>query len=105
MRRRLLVAAAIAVITLIGTGASHARDYYDGSWHSFWYPDRPEGPWCAKQNFGADWVRDDCRYTTLEACTSAVIGGNRGFCMANPWYRGPAPPVRKSHKHKKTKNG
>ncbi len=111
MRRRLFVAAAVAVMTLViatlvGTSASRAGGgYYDGSWQSFWYPDRPEGPWCAKQNVGADWVRDDCRYATLEACTRDVIGGNRGTCMPNPWYRGTAVPVRKTHRHKKARNG
>ncbi|HZP75504.1 MAG TPA: DUF3551 domain-containing protein [Pseudolabrys sp.] len=97
--RRALIAAAVVTATFAGATASRAGNY-DGSLGAFFFPDRPNGPWCAKENLGAEWSRDDCRYATLEACTQAVIAGNRGTCMANPWYRGEAAPHPRRH-HKK----
>ena len=52
-----------------------------------------QGPWCAVENVGDD-VRYDCSMRTLEQCVPLIIAGNRGFCLPNPYYRGPeaAPP-------------
>ena len=52
-----------------------------------------QGPWCAVENIGQD-VRYDCSMRTLEQCVPLIIAGNRGFCLPNPYYRGPeaAPP-------------
>ena len=52
-----------------------------------------QGPWCAVENIGDD-VRYDCSMRTLEECVPLIIAGNRGFCLPNPYYRGPeaAPP-------------
>src|SRR5262249_28346527 len=52
-----------------------------------------QGPWCAVENIGDD-VRYDCSMRTLEQCVPLIIAGNRGFCLPNPYYRGPeaAPP-------------
>jgi len=51
-----------------------------------------QGPWCAVENIGAT-------SGTIAACgrwnsASLIIAGNRGFCLPNPYYRGPeaAPP-------------
>src|SRR5262249_5563486 len=52
-----------------------------------------QGPWCAVENIGDD-VRYDCSMRSLEQCVPLIIAGNRGFCLPNPYYRGPeaAPP-------------
>jgi hypothetical protein len=47
-----------------------------------------QGPWCAVENVGDD-VRYDCSMRTLEQCVPLIIAGNRGFCLPNPYYRGP----------------
>jgi len=57
-----------------------------------------QGPWCAVENIGDD-VRYDCSMRTLEQCVPLIIAGNRGFCLPNPYYRGPeAVPPRVKHK-------
>ena len=52
-----------------------------------------QGPWCAVENIGDD-VRYECSMRTLEQCVPLIIAGNHGFCLPNPYYRGPeaAPP-------------
>jgi len=66
----------------------------------FFFPNRPDnGAWCAKYNAGGDWIRNDCSFPTLEACRQEIIGGNRGFCSPNPYWR-PAAERPRHRKHR-----
>ena len=49
-----------------------------------------EKPWCAVLNLGTGDVVWQCEYRTVEECVPNVLGGNRGSCNLNPYYR-PAP--------------
>ena len=50
-----------------------------------------ESPWCAVTDDGGR-ILWDCEYETVDACRSAVLAGNRGFCAINPyWRRYPTP--------------
>ena len=53
-----------------------------------------QGPWCAGTNRGSGSFVYNCSMRTLEQCVPLIIAGNRGFCLPNPYYRGPeaAPP-------------
>jgi hypothetical protein len=53
-----------------------------------------EAPWCAESYLAWGGTVRECAYPTLEACLPYVTGGNRGFCVRNPAYRGPAPASR-----------
>lgn len=78
MRGSILVAA-IGVATLcLGVPASHAGTYGDQKW-------------CAVTNDGAAAINWDCEYETVADCQPAIIGGNRGYCAVNPYYRPPEP--------------
>ena len=46
-------------------------------------------PWCAVSDTGGGRIESDCEYYSIEECRSNVLGGNRGFCQMNPYYRGP----------------
>lgn len=57
----------------------------------------PAAPWCSYVNTGYNNVVESCVYRSFEACRNDVLGGNRGFCNANPYYvaREPAPRPRR----------
>ena len=57
-------------------------------------------PWCAVISMGRGDAYWDCQYFTLEDCVPQVIAGNRGFCNANPAYKGVAErPRHRSKRH------
>jgi hypothetical protein len=80
MRKFLLVLAALAAVTLLGSSPSQA--YYGTA------------PWCAVVNLGHGSVVQRCVYWDFETCRQNVIAGNRGFCNTNPYFagRGAASP-------------
>ncbi len=50
-------------------------------------------PWCMViQTLDDGWA---CAFDTFQQCLAEARAGNTGFCAANPFYRAPAPPVRK----------
>jgi Protein of unknown function (DUF3551) len=55
-------------------------------------------PWCAVLSMGRGDAYWDCQYFSLEDCVPQVIAGNRGFCNANPAYRGDAGQGQRRHK-------
>jgi Protein of unknown function (DUF3551) len=56
-------------------------------------------PWCAVISMGRGDAYWDCQYFSLEDCVPQVIAGNRGFCNANPAYKGAA--ARTKHRSKR----
>lgn len=77
--RRILLIAAAATVSVLGTGPSAAYDY----------------PFCRKAEAGPG----DCRYDTLEQCQAAV-SGTSGYCQPNYWLP-QAPqvsPHRRAHR-------
>ena len=66
--RMLLIAVAVAIMTLIKVPAGRAN----------------EGPWCSLQSIGGDAVQWNCEMQNFEQCRLEIIAGNRGFCMQNP---------------------
>jgi hypothetical protein len=53
-----------------------------------------EGPWCALTEIGGGAMYENCTLPTFEMCVQEVIAGNRGFCIPNPRWQGPALVVR-----------
>jgi hypothetical protein len=53
-----------------------------------------EGPWCALTDIGGGVMHENCSVRSFELCVQEVIAGNRGFCIPNPRWQGPAPAVR-----------
>jgi hypothetical protein len=72
--RNSLVVTAVTTAALLVPDTSQAR----------------EGPWCAGYSLGTGTWRQDCRMPTFETCLQEVIAGNRGYCWANPRWRGHA---------------
>jgi hypothetical protein len=81
--------AVLAAIVCSGARSSHAQTTGDA-------------PWCAVMNTGAGRIESDCEYYSIQECTPNVLGGNRGFCQMNPYYRpGPGPVrYRKRYRHR-----
>jgi hypothetical protein len=76
MIRTILVAAAAASISF---GPGHAEG--------------AQAPYCAVISLGPGSVYWDCQYDSFEDCyrRGNILGGNRGFCNASPYYvAGPA---------------
>lgn len=77
MTIRAVLAASIAagVAALVSASPAAARDY----------------PFCIK---GSDYDSSvgDCRFDTIQAC-NASASGLLAYCDANPYFRGPQPPV------------
>jgi len=82
MLRLLLSIAAVAAILCITAPRGHA--YIIG-----------DAPWCAVMTRGAGQTAQECYYWSVAECAPNVLGGNRGFCNLNPYWRGsyPAPPA------------
>jgi hypothetical protein len=78
MLRLLLSIAAVAAILCDTARPGHA--YVSG-----------DAPWCAVINRGAGQMAQECYYWSVEECTPNVLGGNRGFCNLNPYWRGSYP--------------
>jgi hypothetical protein len=72
--RSLLLLAAVGATLWFGMPASHAGLY-------------GEGRWCAVTDSGAGEATWECEFDTQEDCAPAVLGGNRGFCALNPYWR------------------
>ncbi len=47
-----------------------------------------EGPWCAQYSIGRGSAVENCSMRSFEMCHQEIIGGNRGFCFANPRWQG-----------------
>ena len=52
-----------------------------------------DAPWCAVVNGGADNITWMCEYASVDDCLPLVLGGNRGFCQPNPYWRNEPAPV------------
>jgi hypothetical protein len=76
--RIILVATAVAAAMSLDARASQAY----------------EMPWCALTEIGGGAMYENCTLPTFEKCVQEVIAGNRGFCIPNPRWQGPAPEVR-----------
>jgi len=76
-RKLIIAAAAFAVVLCCGIPASRAGSYGDEKW-------------CAVTNDG-DRMTWDCEFETVDDCSPAVLGGNRGFCAINPYWHPPEP--------------
>jgi hypothetical protein len=50
-----------------------------------------DAPWCAVTQLGEGAGAWNCEYDTVEECLPAVVAGNRGQCVPNPYARAPAP--------------
>jgi Protein of unknown function (DUF3551) len=49
--------------------------------------------WCAVTDQGAGDIMWECVYDSAEECQPFIVGGNRGFCALNPYWKVPnAPP-------------
>ncbi len=58
-------------------------------------------PWCAVVETGAGRVESDCEFYSVEQCRPNVLGGNRGFCQLNPYYRGRLAPGHSPRHHRR----
>jgi hypothetical protein len=67
-----LMVIAIAAVSLFDLRASRAYD----------------GPWCAQYSIGTGSSVINCSMQSFAMCHQEIIGGNRGFCFANPRWRG-----------------
>jgi hypothetical protein len=74
----MLIVTAVAAAMLLNPRASQAY----------------EMPWCALTEIGGGAMYENCTLPTFELCVQEVIAGNRGFCIPNPRWQGPAPAVR-----------
>ena len=74
MTRTMLIAVGLLAL-VYGAGPSRAEE---------------QGPWCAVYSVGGGNTRQDCHWRTLPECQQSVIAGDRGFCIENPRYAGPA---------------
>jgi hypothetical protein len=47
-----------------------------------------QAPWCAVIQLGSGRTYWDCQYGSFEDCyrRGNILGGNRGFCNASPYY-------------------
>ena len=57
-----------------------------------------QAPWCAVIQLGPGAIYEDCQYPSFEDCyrRGNILGGNRGFCNASPYYvAGSAQQTRK----------
>jgi Protein of unknown function (DUF3551) len=47
-----------------------------------------QAPWCAVIQLGSGSDYWDCQYGSFEDCyrRGNILGGNRGFCNASPYY-------------------
>jgi hypothetical protein len=47
-----------------------------------------QAPWCAVIQLGSGSNYWDCQYGSFEDCyrRGNILGGNRGFCNASPYY-------------------
>jgi hypothetical protein len=46
-------------------------------------------------------MHENCTIPTFEMCVQEVIAGNRGFCIPNPRWQGPARGVRQTGARRK----
>jgi hypothetical protein len=60
-----------------------------------------ERPWCALTDIGGGVMHENCTIPTFEMCVQEVIAGNRGFCIPNPRWQGPARGVRQTGARRK----
>jgi len=77
-KKPILAAAAFAAALCFGSPASQAGQIGNDKW-------------CAVSEDGADAMTWDCEYDTVDDCSPAILGGNRGFCALNPYWRPPEP--------------
>jgi hypothetical protein len=82
-----IVLAAAAVVTAIFLGLRPSQAY--------------ERPWCALTDIGGGVMHENCTIPTFEMCVQEVIAGNRGFCIPNPRWQGPARGVRQTGARRK----
>lgn len=81
MMRIALSAAAVAALLVFDAPSGHAQVYYGNA------------PWCAVTDMGFGDIQWDCEYYSVAECVPHVLGGNRGFCNENPYWKGPLPRV------------
>jgi hypothetical protein len=64
------LAAALALTTMPGRAATwgHAK-------------------WCAVTNNGGGDIEWECVYDSVAECQPFILGGNRGFCSRNPYWK------------------
>jgi hypothetical protein len=72
MRTTLLILGLLAAAPAIDTQPAAAQAYYY--------------PWCHQQG-GRDGALN-CSYVSYQQCIVNVVGDG-GWCLQNPWYRGP----------------
>jgi hypothetical protein len=48
--------------------------------------------WCAVTDNGGGNLMWECVYDSVEECQPFILGGNRGFCSRNPYWKGPNAP-------------
>jgi len=68
------LAAALGAATCAGVSTGNAGTYGNA-------------PWCAVADEGGGDVVWDCEYSSVEQCVPNIVGGNRGFCNLNPYWR------------------
>src|SRR5690348_14296653 len=69
MTKVVIVAAALASVSMFGVPASYASG---------------DAPWCTVSQIGEGAEARDCQYETVEECARNISGGNRGSCSPNP---------------------
>jgi hypothetical protein len=84
MMRVALSIAAMSIILCSSVGPGRAGTYGNA-------------PWCALMQTGGGAVDQECQYSTADECYPNVLGGNRGFCVRNPYWV-PSQPV-PHHRH------
>ncbi len=73
--RTMIMGAAVAVLLLAAAAPAHAAPVY---------------PWCAEYEDRGDFT---CAYDSMQQCLDTARGSG-GSCIANPFYRAPAPVPR-----------
>jgi hypothetical protein len=81
---KIALGAVVIGIALLGQTTTGLAQYYG------------DLPWCAVINETDGEVIWLCQYRTFDECQPTLIGGNRGFCNVNPYYKPSVPAARKS---------
>jgi len=71
------LAAALGAAAVMGAGVSTSSAGTYG-----------DAPWCAVAAQGGGDILWDCEYSSVQQCVPNILGGNRGFCNLNPYWRG-----------------
>ena len=86
--RTIMLAGALAFISLLGTEPGFARY---------------EGPWCMHESLGRDTIISRCDMRSYEMCRAEMGARGGTYCTENPYYWARANAPRPPKKYKRTR--